>query len=309
MKKLAVIVFHGIGTYHERAQNEATRFDRRLRDGLRSRLGKRMDELHWQHVLWSDPGLEERQRDVMTERRPPRVWKALFEFVASNLSDATAYNLPKDEGDRGCAYFVIQRMVRSALKRAEADLGGPEAAAATPVLAIAESMGCHVLSCYAWDASRKPERVLDAGETAADLSGFQRLRTLAGLAYMGCNVPLLTMDIARDRLLPIKLARHPAVPGGGFESRWLNFFEGSDPLGYPLAKEYDAYFGGRHPDRHRFPEWERDPRLETMPEDVEVKRRTLLGLTPYAHRLYDRMPSVLNPLAAEITRLLDAFSQ
>ncbi len=309
MKKLVVIVLHGIGTYSEDARVEETRFDHRLKTGLASRLRRRMDELLWVHILWSDARLELRQAQLLDERQPPRLWRSLFGFVAANLCDATAYALPKSlEGYHSCSYFIVQDHVRTALEQAQAALGGAEAAARTPVLAIAHSMGCHVLSSYAWDARHAPQRILRPGEGVDEtgLTDFQRLRTLSGLVFTGCNLPLLTMDIARDALMPIELARRPALLGGGFESRWLNFFEGSDALGYPIARQYEAYFGGTHRHRHRFAEWGRDPARETAPRDMAVTRRTLTGLTPYAHQLYDQMGSVLDPVAAEIARLLDA---
>ena len=295
MKKLAVIVFHGIGTYWRRGGEVSEDFDKPLREAMEKRLGKDFEQVAWRRVVWSDPKLEARQAALLDDRAPPRAWRWLFEFTAAGLGDASAYNLPTGGADSG-AYHTVQHNVRRQLALLEAELG--DAAAATPVLAIAHSLGCHVLSCYAWDAIHNTKPIF--GDDA--LSAFQSLATLSGLIFYGCNLPLVTMNVERTALMPMKLPLQPAALGGK-ESAWLNFFEGSDPLGYQIADEYKAYFEGGFTggDPAR---WGRDPKAERRPVDQEVTMFSLPGLTPIAHSRYDRSRTVLNAVEAEIRRLL-----
>lgn len=307
MAKLVILTLHGIGTYFEDFQDSTRRYDKALHDGLRARLGRDFDDIVWRPVLWSAASLEKRQQALIDARKPPRLWDKLFRFVSTHLCDATAYMLPhKAEDLAHSSYCAVQREVRKALRKLEAEVPG---AGALPVLVIAESMGCRVLSCYAWDAAQAPERVLEPGETAADLTPFQRLETLAGLIFTGCNLPLLTMEIPNAAMLPMKLPLHPLAAVPSFTSTWLNLYDDDDVLGYPIGQEFAAYFGTGHLHAHRFDGWNRKPAAEQRPRDIVVKIRHLLGWTPFAHVQYWKSSSVLDLAAGEVRRLLAALRQ
>ena len=306
MKKLVVLVFHGIGTWHEDLAKPDPEFDRKLRKGLRQRLGPKFDEILWKRVPWSDPVLERRQKDLIVRRAPPRIWRRLFDFVAENLVDASAHMLPQQNDDYfRSAYFRVQQMVRTALREAEAQL--PDSESAIPVFAIADSMGCRILSGYAWDAAHAPARVLDQGEDHSQLTPFQRIDGIAGLMFTGCNLPLLTMDIPNNAMMPMKLPLHPLPGKPSFESAWLNLYDGDDVLGYPIEQEFTPYFNDDHVHKHRFPEWKRDPAKERKPRDEMVRVKHIFGFTPYAHVQYLNSGSVIDRAAAEIGRLLAAL--
>jgi hypothetical protein len=301
-KRLAVIILHGIGTYSGGGNLDKDSFDTTLRDSLKKRLGAVFDRVAWQRVVWSDAALERRQTKLIEDRGMPWPWKGAFDFVSSFLSDASAYTLPVHETALNrSSYHLVQKLVRGALIHLESELGAD--AATTPVLAIAHSMGCHVLSCYAWDALHKPERILGTGSTEK-LSDFQALKTLSGLIYVGCNLPLLTMNVPEEDLLPIRLPLRPVVLGGA-ESVWLNMWEANDLLGYPIAPQYGHYFGGTHARRDDFPGWGRDPSQERRPTDIEVKLNSLGGLTPFAHSGYYKINSVQRRIADETRRLVE----
>ncbi|TFI58948.1 hypothetical protein E2493_06720 [Sphingomonas parva] len=284
-KDLAVLVLHGIGTYSGQGRMKRKGFDQPLRAALESRLGADFQRIAWCPITWSAPALERRQDALIRERGTPFPWSGLFEFVSSFLSDATAHNLPLyGEMNESSSYFIVQQLIRGALVELEAQLG--PAAESMPVLAIAHSMGCHVLSCYAWDARHAPERILGGNAPElGPLTRFQALETLSGLVFVGCNLPLLTTNVARQRLLPLRLPRRPAALGGGRESLWLNIWEKNDPLGYPLSNEYEAYFSGGF-DAEELARWKRDPASEQRPQDIEVKFGGLAGATPLAHTAY-----------------------
>ena len=306
MVKLVVIALHGIGTWHDDLAKPDPEFDRKLRKGLRKRLGSRFDDILWKRVPWSDPVLERRQKDLIARRDPPRIWRRLFDFVAENLVDASAHMLPQFNDDYfRSAYFRVQQMVRTALRQAEAQL--PASPSAFPVFAIADSMGCRILSGYAWDAAHAPGRVCDQGEDPAHLTPFQRLDGIAGLLFTGCNLPLLTMDIPNNAMMPMRLPLHPLPGRPGFESAWLNLYDRDDVLGYPIEQEFAAYFKGDHVHKHRFSEWKRDPAKEQAPRDEVVRVKHFLGFTPYAHVQYLNSDAIIDRAAMEIGRLLDAL--
>jgi hypothetical protein len=300
VNKLAVVVLHGIGSYAAQAVKTKPGFDTPLRDAMRKRLGGLFDRVEWERIVWSAPQLEDRQQKLIEARDAPRTWRWLFDFVASGLGDASAHTLPLGPSYSG-AYFTVQTLLRNQLKALEERLGAD--AATTPVLAIAHSLGCHVLSCYAWDAAHDAKRIVGPNALPGELTPFQSLATLGGLVFVGCNLPLVTMNVRKEALLPMKLALHPPVLGGK-ESVWLNFYEGSDPLGYRIADEYAAYFEGGHTEAANFANWGRDPANERRPVDREVTMRSLTGLTPIAHSKYYESRTVLGAIEAEIRRLL-----
>jgi pimeloyl-ACP methyl ester carboxylesterase len=300
MQKLAVIVLHGIGSYAAQSVKTKPGFDTPLRDAMRKRLGGLFDRVEWERIVWSAPELEDRQQKLIEARDAPRTWRWLFDFAASGLGDASAHTLPLGSSYSG-SYFTVQSAVRDQLRALEARLGAD--AATTPVLAVAHSLGCHVLSCYAWDAAHDVKRIVGPDAPPGELTPFQSLATLAGLVFVGCNLPLVTMNVRKDALLPMRLALRPPVLAGK-ESVWLNFYEGSDPLGYRLADEYSAYFEGGHAEAANFAIWRRDPASERRPVDREVTMRSLSGLTPIAHSKYYQSRTVLDSVEAAIREFL-----
>jgi len=306
---LVILVFHGIGTYRQAFRDPATRFDRPLRDGLQRRLDRTMrDRIVWVPVLWSLEDMEAYEASLVADRDE---WEGLFGFVASALCDASAYRLIGEQhpGYPRSNYCRVQRAVHDALARAEAGLvrQGLDPAA-TPVLAVCHSMGCHILSSYAWDAQNRPER-LAAGRPSFVPSPFARLDTLASAVFTGCNLPLLAAGVPRAEKVPLRI-RRDAVRWGEAQ-RWLNIFDPDDLLGYPLEREYRAYFAGAHPGQDGlWARFSRDPAAEVPVEDQRFEMSGPLGLpapgglTPLVHNRYWNSDTVLSAIAGLVRDLV-----
>lgn len=176
-------------------------------------------------------------------------------MALQGLGDAAAYQ--KTRNYQNSSYYEIQAVVRAAIDRLD-QRGPPD----RPLVFIGHSLGCHILSTFAWDTYSMRRRMNDPGpdadvktqEFAAYLrsgSPFRRLETLAGFVTMGCNMPLFTFTFGPDRIIPITYARtpteHPAFPGIGLppdvkaRAQWLNFYSRNDLLGYPLKPLSGAY--------------------------------------------------------------------
>lgn len=305
--KVVVLVFHGIGTYVDKFDDPETRFDRPLWDGLYRRLGEALKtDVVWAPVLWSLPELENYQNELTQSRKD---WGPLFNFVTSALADACAYRLPQDERNyKNSNYYKVQQRVFAALKAAEeqvvAEGHDPKE---TPILAVCQSMGCHVLSSYAWDARQKPDRIFSEDDPARN-SAFATLESLASIVFTGCNLPLLTAGVKPGTKVPIAIRRDTDRWGTG--QRWLNFYDPDDVLGYPLGKEYAAYWDKTHPDQDRLKnEYGRDPDKEIRVKDDRFEMRTALGLpnpvglTPLVHNEYWRSSEVISAIANAIRDL------
>jgi|GEM_PF-1438262 len=308
-RKVVILVFHGIGTYRKAFRNPETRFDRPLWDGLHRRMGETLSgNVIWAPVLWSLADLEAYEADLVADRSE---WEGLFGFVASALCDASAYRLigERHPSYRTSNYYRVQRAVYDALVVAEdrvRDAGGDPAH--TPILAVCHSMGCHILSSYAWDVRNRPGRVFGRrGDRKA--SSFARLDTLASAVFTGCNLPLLSAGVPRDEKVPMRIARDPARWGP--DQRWLNFYDPDDLLGYPLEREYAAYRSGRHPGQAALAAGlGRDPALEVPVQDRRFELSGPLGLplpggmTPLVHNRYWEAGVVLSAIEGAIAGLL-----
>ncbi|WP_300529629.1 hypothetical protein [Maricaulis sp.] len=306
---VVVLVFHGIGTYRDKFGTKKS-FDRPLWDGLYRRMGEVLEkDVIWAPVLWSLEDLEAYQKDLIKERKD---WKRLFGFVASALADASAYQMLAldHENRKGSNYYRVQRTVYGALRgaAARAEALGHELDK-TPILAVCQSMGCHILSSYAWDVRQHPERIFDEGEEV-EYASFATLENLASAVFTGCNLPLLTAGIPVERKVPLRITRNSAKWGRA--QRWLNFYDPDDVLGYPLEEEFAAYWGGRHPDQEQLlAERGRDPDAEVWVKDTEYEMRTVLGLptptgmSPFVHNEYWRSGEVLSAVEHAIRALLE----
>ena len=150
--------------------------------------------------------------------------------------------------------------------RAGADPAAPE----VPLVVIAHSLGCHMISNYIWD-------VRDSKDAKAPPNPFEGFQTLAGIVMFGCNIPLFTL--AYVNLQPIQFptknlkAYFPkTTPAKDIDeaAKWLNLYDPDDVLGYPLRPLSDAAAlaragGGGRPDRRAMmPAMALDPQAKAL---------------------------------------------
>lgn len=187
-------------------------------------------------------------------------------LVVQGLGDAAAYQ--KTQRFKNSAYYKIQKRLRDRI--------GEVAAGKTdcrPMIIVAHSLGCQIVSTYAWDLHRykapdakarlikalqdgapddsadSETKALYAGNLAfidslTNKSPFERLDTLAGLVTVGCNIPLFTFTFGPHSVFPITQTDDETMPppfpgqkldwGAQLKARWLNYYSLNDPLGYPL---------------------------------------------------------------------------
>ena len=214
-----VLIAHGIG-------KQKPGFSRALQKRVTKRLGKLgigSEEIAFQEVYYQDV-LQPKQDFYLEHATKQRIDnKFMRGFVLDILADASMYGFPGREDAPG-----VYDRVRDAIVALEARVG-PNA----PVVAMAHSLGGHVLSNFVWDRQR---RWMDGDEddNLAD-TDFQRLKTLASFITFGCNIPLFVT--AADPYVPIQV---PSPSGllpaeWGTEKKWLNYYDPDDILGWPLT--------------------------------------------------------------------------
>ncbi len=221
--KIGLLVIHGMG-----AQKEG--FSLGFQEEVGKRLGKNLDRFVWQEVHWAD-ALEDRESELWGRMesakepngdRIPLDWQTIRDFVLHNFGDALAYHR---DAQAESAYKDIHEIVSLRLQLLQRSLPS----ATSPIIVIAHSLGAHIMSNYIWDfQSATPKKPFT----------LEPIPNLAAMISFGCNIPLFSLSFAKAT--PIDL------PGKGITkaelieaSRWLNFVDRDDVLGWPLRPLYE----------------------------------------------------------------------
>jgi hypothetical protein len=219
-KKLGVLIVHGIG-------NQPSDFATELIEELSERLddaGLKPRQIAFRPVWWA-PVIQPREDEMW------RVMKAggdldfqsLRRFVLSSLGDAVAYQ--QSPGAFNTTYDRIHAFVHGEVQTLRKALGDAD----KPLVVMAHSLGCAILSNYIWDRQKGRDA------PAFGATAFERMETLAGMITFGCNIPLFTLAYQK-----VESIEFPAPQLAGLfpalmpVARWLNFYDPDDILGWPL---------------------------------------------------------------------------
>lgn len=223
MRKVALITLHGMGKIKPSYFAE-------LEVGLKDRLGDAWSAVSFQNVQYAPilQAPEDALWDAMMACSDNALdGVKLRQFLLYGFGDAGSleHSLKSDKR----AYLATQAEIFAALSRALAD-GGP----AVPVVIIAQSLGCQVISNYAWDAQHE-RNLFDPA--FADYRQYQpvtdlhRLKTCVQLVTTGCNIPLFVAG----------LAERVCFAASNAEFRWDNYYDRDDVLGWPLRQLGPSY--------------------------------------------------------------------
>jgi hypothetical protein len=249
LQHVAVVCVHGIN------MSQMDYFDPFI-----DRVRKQLPRTHrtyatFRNVFWADI-VRGRQKDYVRHAEAMSDLKTsrLRRFVIEGLGDAAAYQKTRVQSS---AYFQIQAEIARVLAELDAETVEPR-----PLVFIGHSLGCHIISSYAWDLNKLKHRAHDQPreeenelsrklDPLKDYSPFRRLETFAGFVTMGSNMPLFTFTFGPQRVYPITHTNDPAIrpafPGIALKgkarerARWLNFYSNRDVLGYPLKPLNDTY--------------------------------------------------------------------
>lgn len=235
MSQVALIAVHGMG-------ETPPGYADGLMAQLRARLGPLADEVVMRSVYYHSI-LHDNQRLVWerTAATGQVRYDALRKFVLYGLGDAAGLENRKEIP--GSVYEQAQGEIASALLSAHALRPG------MPVVFVAHSLGCQVLSSYIYDAQKAADgkpvgagiwRNIDAWAGAAlgraltaSERAFLGANTCAGLVTTGCNIPIFVAAHQEMHIIPI------APPTTLF--KWINFYDPDDVLGWPLQPLSSGY--------------------------------------------------------------------
>jgi hypothetical protein len=228
MAAVALITVHGMG---ETPPTYAATLMERLRGRLGAVAGRVvMRSVYYQKILQDNQNaVWQRTRERSTVRYPD-----LRKFVLFGFGDAAGLENRKEIP--GSVYELAQGEIARTLLSAHAANPG------MPVVFVAQSLGCQVLSSYIYDAQKAARnlpvsagiwRNIDAwaGSTlgralTASEKTFLGAGTCAALVTTGCNIPVFVAAHKEMHVVPI------APPTPLF--KWINFYDPDDVLGWPL---------------------------------------------------------------------------
>ena len=285
-KKAALLTLHGMGEIDYD-------YYKSLHKRLSGRPDALMERVAFQAVNFQTI-LQPNQDAVwanMLQKAEALEYHGLRQFLLFGISDAAGLESRRDEP--GSAYEDAQLEIARKLYAVRSEMEGD-----VPVVAIAQSLGGQLLSCYLYDAQKvgaggsgagmwrnidafAPRITGHATPLTRDEKRFLAGASLAGIVTTGCNIPIF---VATHKKMDIRAIMPPSI---GF--RWLNFYDRHDPLGWPLQP-----LGGGY---------------EVLVEDREINAaRGLLdwlkSFTPMSHLAYWEDDNVVDALAGMLTEAM-----
>jgi hypothetical protein len=285
MAQVALITVHGMGeTPRDYAAGVFGEMRTRLGPALRERAA--FFSVYYQDILQKNEQTVWERVDSGSKVH----YDELRKFMLFGFADAAGLENRKE--DPGSVYELAQGQIARALLAAHAANPG------MPVVFLAHSLGCQVLSSYIYDA----QKALGGGRVDAgiwrDIDAWSRpalgrllserekqflaAGTCSALVTTGCNIPIFVAAHKEMHIKPI------APPTPLFH--WLNLYDPDDVLGWPLQSLSNGY--------------------RTLVEDRVMNAGQgavgwmLKSWNPLSHNSYWTDKDVLEPLAGMLRRLV-----
>ncbi|WP_018623571.1 hypothetical protein [Kangiella aquimarina] len=224
-KKIALITIHGMGDT-----------ERDYYTGFYDQMKKSLGDQLWNQVifkpLYYQDILQGQQEAVLGRMRNQVDWIKLRRFLLYGFSDAASLEYKKRV--KNSPYYLTQKMIMGAMDEIFNETG----TRSIPVIIVANSLGCQVISSYIWDAQRidasvgiwSMQREDDVAE-GSPRDKFRRMQSLKGFYTLGCNIPIFVAGHKK-----IEAIKPPME-----EFKWYNLYDKDDVLGWPLKSLSPSY--------------------------------------------------------------------
>lgn len=224
-KTVALITIHGMG---DTERDYYTGFYDQMKRSLGDQLWPQVifKPLYYQDILQG-------QQEVVLGRIRDQVdWIKLRRFLLYGFSDAASLEYKKRV--KNSPYYLTQKMIMQAMDEIFDETGTRK----IPVIIVANSLGCQVISSYIWDAQRIDASVgvwsMERNDEVAEGSPrdeFRRMKTMQGFYTLGCNIPIFVAGHKN-----IEAIKPPTA-----QFKWYNFYDKDDVLGWPLQPLSQSY--------------------------------------------------------------------
>lgn len=219
-KSVALLTLHGMG-------DTPKNYHHLFLERIKKQIGEKWGQVAFNSLYYQDI-LQINQNEIYRKMKPHIDWRDVRKFILYGFSDAASLDYQKDR--KNSLYHKTQIRIASALQSVYRKHGN------IPVVIVAYSLGCHVLSNYIWDA-QQPEP--DGGVWVAKNNiatnqaeeDFMRLKNLHALFTLGCNIPVFVAGY-KD----IEPFQKPHK-----KFKWVNLYDKDDVLGWPLEPLSKSY--------------------------------------------------------------------
>lgn len=265
MKDAAMITLHGMGEVDDDYYED-------LQDGVKKLLGKKWSKVAFHAVHYAED----------LQKPQNALWKKMVNNEDNDL-DCTrvrkfflygfgdAGSLEHSAQRDAVKYKRVQQQIQAALSKAFIDVGKDST---KPVIIVAHSLGCQVISNYLWDAAHNQHSFEETAGMDPDELNFIKLKSLRNLVTTGCNIPLFTSGL--DKRSCFK------APNSMF--RWDNYYDADDVLGWPLKQL--------------------DPSFNIVNDHVINAGGLFTSWNPLSHTKYWSDNDVIRPVAQRLLNLL-----
>ena len=268
-KKIALLTLHGMG-------DKKRDYHKELVEDVSDRIGANAwSEIHFSSIFYSDV-FQDAQTKLFRRVEKKVDSKKLRKFLLYGFGDAGG--LEHSRSIPNSAYRAVQERIFEAMGVAYAALGNKPG----PVILIAQSLGCQVISNYIWDAqhhAKRPPGIWKHDHSNLDPKElrFRKFNSLRVLITTGCNIPIFVGGLPREQIKPIQAPNQSFV--------WENYYDEDDPLGWPIQDLSDGY--------------------KALVRDIEVNSGGIFtSWNPFSHGQYWGDSDVQEPLAQHLLRNL-----
>jgi len=267
-KKIGIFVTHGMGNNKQSfADDMIKEISKRINNE-----GCNPDEVAWGICCWDE--IMRPKGDALFKKMDKLGlrWEEVRKFCIAAFGDAVAYQ--ESYYEHGEAYDLIHKCIFDTLTDLRASLGSDK-----PLIMMAHSLGCHIISNYIWDRQHGYDNHLYGG------TDFFDLKTLTGIIMSGSNIPLFTLRY--NQILSIDFPHQEfAFPKLRNMAKWQNYYDKDDPLGFPMKVLSPSY-------------------EKNVTEDIEVNVGSFLTCwNPICHLEYRIDDNFTKPVAKYITEIL-----
>lgn len=222
MKDVGLITLHGMGKIKTSYYSE-------LEEILKKKLGIDWTRVSFQNVQYA-PEFQEPQdelwRDIIKNTNNDLDATKLRQFFLFGFGDAGS--LEHSAHKNGVKYLAVQKEIQKAIDHIYLDFEGD---ISKPIIIIAQSLGCQVISNYLWDAQHDGHIFENSNTSDQNKADFRRLVSLENLITTGCNIPLFVSGLENRQCFD--------KPNDKFI--WDNYYDPDDILGWPLKQLGDTY--------------------------------------------------------------------
>ncbi len=228
MKRLAIAVIHGIGSEKQFYSVELKH--RITEEYIKGGEGRMEEDLLFHEIYWGDL-VRDDQSELLdrADYKNELAYKGIRNLFVDYLSTSLAYRTKGSSGFYDAVHARIKDSLRgfAAHRRVDQD--------STPLVILAHSFGSVIMSNYIYDMRKRIEE-----GNADDVSNFESFKTMAGFVTFGSPLAVYYMQggefgepIAKcGDVLPDDLKKR---------TRWYNFYDKDDIVGYPLKGVNAAY--------------------------------------------------------------------